>query len=191
VCVVRIYNIYWYALRKFTAIFDVFYGNLMSRDTFGQHQSYETDRRFTLKFILIYAVFVHVLCLKLPEPELSTVVCAWFSRRNSGHICRYKTNRRFTYDVLVPFSRWNPPEIEPAHDRDFHAVIFDVFYGNLMSRDTFGPHHSYETYRRFTLKFILIHVVFVHDLCLKMPELELSTVVCAQFSRRNSGPICH
>jgi hypothetical protein len=32
---------------------------------------YETDKRFTLKFVLIYVVLVHVLCINPSEPELA------------------------------------------------------------------------------------------------------------------------
>jgi hypothetical protein len=42
-------------------IFTPYFSDLIRR--------YKTDLRFTLKFVLIYAVFVHILCQNPPEPE--------------------------------------------------------------------------------------------------------------------------
>jgi hypothetical protein len=55
----------------FVAIYDTFMrftaiscGEIYS----GHNRCYETYQRFTLKFILIYVVLVHVLYLNLPDP---------------------------------------------------------------------------------------------------------------------------
>jgi hypothetical protein len=77
-----------------------------------------------LKFTTIYAVLVHVLRKKLPEPEPAhNRSHAIFTPYFLGPIRRYKTNLRFTlkfvpiYAVLVHVLRKNLSEPEPAHDR--------------------------------------------------------------------------
>jgi hypothetical protein len=58
---------------------------------------YEKDWRFTLNFLIIYVVLVHVL---RRNPHDVQNACAngrfRFSRNNSGSVCRYETDRRFT-----------------------------------------------------------------------------------------------
>jgi hypothetical protein len=50
----------------------------VERDTFGHIRRYEMDQRLTLKFVLIYAILVHILHLNMSKLELVTVVCADF-----------------------------------------------------------------------------------------------------------------
>jgi hypothetical protein len=80
---------------------------------------------------MIYAkIRTHLRCFGSHFMPKSVRDSAWwrFSRRNSGPICRYETDRGFTlnfvltYAVLAHVLRWNPPEPEPAHDR-LHAIF--------------------------------------------------------------------
>jgi hypothetical protein len=59
-----------YILHQFTKFVDAFYDNLMRWEIHSVYiRYYETDGRFTLKFILIYVVLVHDLRWNPFEPE--------------------------------------------------------------------------------------------------------------------------
>jgi hypothetical protein len=59
-------------LHEFTIFLDAFYDNLVRREIYSVYiRYYETYERFTLKFILIYVVLVHVLRINPSEPELA------------------------------------------------------------------------------------------------------------------------
>jgi hypothetical protein len=57
-------------LLQFTIFLDAFYDNLVRREIYSVYiRYYETDERFTLKFVLIYVVLVHILRINPFEPE--------------------------------------------------------------------------------------------------------------------------
>jgi hypothetical protein len=58
-------------LHQFTIFLDAFYDNIVRREIYSVYiRYYETDERFTLKFVLICVLLVHVLCLNPSEPKL-------------------------------------------------------------------------------------------------------------------------
>jgi hypothetical protein len=61
---------------------------------------YETDRRFTLKFVPIYAVLVHDLRLNPTEPEPAHDRTRVIFTPYFGPIRRYETDRRFTLKFI-------------------------------------------------------------------------------------------
>jgi hypothetical protein len=75
---------------------------------------------------------------KFARARTRYVVCARFSSRNLGPICRYETNRRFMlkfvpiYALLVRILCWNPPEPESTHESDACGFLIVIF----------GPHSS-------------------------------------------------
>jgi hypothetical protein len=57
-------------LHQITTFLDVFYDNLMRREIHSVYiRYYEKDGQFTLKFVLIYVVLIHVIRLNSFEPE--------------------------------------------------------------------------------------------------------------------------
>jgi hypothetical protein len=137
-------------LHQFTKFLDVFYDNLMRWEIHLVYiHYYETDGRFTLKFVLIYVVLVHDLRLNPSEPEPAQDCCrVIFCAVNLGSIRHYETDIRFTlkfiliYNVSVHVLHWNPFEQEPALNR-LHAI----------SRRNFGAHllllNRYMIYAKF------------------------------------------
>jgi hypothetical protein len=66
---------------------------------------YETDERFTLKFVLIYVALVHDLRLNPSEPEPAHDRWrAIFARVNLGSIRHYETNIRFTVKFVLIYN---------------------------------------------------------------------------------------
>jgi hypothetical protein len=58
-------------LHQFTIFLDAFYDNIVCREIYSVYiRYYETDERFTLKFVLICVVLVHVLRINPLEPKL-------------------------------------------------------------------------------------------------------------------------
>jgi hypothetical protein len=73
---------------------DAFYDNLVRKEIYSVYiRYYETDEWFTLKFVLIYVVLVHVLRINLLELEPAYDRDAWFSRRKF----RLQRNRYMVY----------------------------------------------------------------------------------------------
>jgi hypothetical protein len=135
---------------------------------FGSIHHYETDIQFTLTFVLIYDVSVHIYAEIHSSQNPRTIDRTQFSRRNFGpHLLlrnRYMIYAKFRTHLRSFSSRFTLKSIRArtrarSAARDFHAVIL-------------GPVCCYKTYIGFTLNFVLIYAVLAHVLRWNPPDPE-------------------
>jgi hypothetical protein len=135
---------------------------------FDSIRHYETYIRFTLTFVLIYDVSVHIYVVIHSRQNSLTIGRTQFSRRNFGpHLllrnrymiyAKFRTHLRCFSSRFTLKSIWARTRARSAA-RDFHAVILGLVC-------------CYKTYIGFTLNFVLIYFVLAHILRWNPPELE-------------------